>query len=489
LRAARGVHTLAGAMNPAEPDPTLRFTPSEAAEHAAPGRILIVDDDRTMCEAIELTLGRGAHDIMWRTSGHHALELVAERDFDVVLTDLSMPAMSGVELCERVLAARPDVPVVVVTAHTTIEAAISAIRAGAYDFIVKPVDGKLLALAVARAVRHRRLRNEAKRLRRMVASAQRPGQMVGASPAMKVVLDLIGRVANSDTTVLVTGESGTGKELIARALHDQSARRDGPFVAINCSAVPAALLESELFGHARGAFTDATATRTGLFMQANGGTLFLDEIGELPMEMQPKILRALQERTVRPVGGNAETPFDARIVTATNRDIEAEVAAKRFRADLFYRINVVHIHAPPLRARPGDVLLLAQRFVERFAAKSGKAVRGITPQAGEKLAAYDWPGNVRELENCMERAMALLRFDAVTVDDLPEKIRQYATQPLGIWADELTDILTLDELGRRYTLRILAFCNGNKARAASLLGLDRRTLYRQLERYERQNEQ
>ncbi len=472
-------------MSAIEPSPVVAgCTPGDAAERDAPGRVLIVDDDQSMCEAMELTLGRRDLEVTWRTSGHDALELIADHDFDVILTDLDMPTMSGIELCERVLATNPDVPIVVVTGHNSVEAAVSAIRAGAYDFIVKPIDGKLLALTVSRAVKHRRLHDEVKRLRRAVAGAQGHGQMIGESPAMRGLLDLIARVAGSDASVLVVGESGTGKELIARALHDQSARKDGPFLAVNCAAMPAALLESELFGHARGAFTDAKVARTGIFMQANGGTIFLDEIGELPLEMQPKLLRALQERKVRRVGDNLETSFDARIVTATNRDIDADVDAKRFREDLFYRINVVRVEAPPLRARGGDVLLLAQHFAERFAARSGKEIRGITPQAAERLSAYDWPGNVRELENCMERAIALVRFDQVNVDDLPERIQQFRAERLVVSAGDLAEVVTLDELERRYTLRVLTLVGGNKSRTADLLGLDRRTLYRRLERYE-----
>jgi two-component system, NtrC family, response regulator HydG len=289
-------------------------------------------------------------------------------------------------------------------------------------------------------------------------------------------------VADSDASVLITGESGTGKELIAHAIHDHSARRDGPFLVVNCAAMPPTLLESELFGHVRGAFTDAKDTHTGLFVQASGGTLFLDEIGEMPLEMQPKLLRALQERVVRPVGGNQEITFDARIVTATNRDIEAEVDEKRFREDLYYRINVVHVEAPTLRERGSDVLLLAKHFLSGFAAKSGKPAFGITPEAIEKLVAYNWPGNVRELENCVERAMALHRGGALTVDDLPEKIRHYRPDRLILVTEKVDEVLTIDELDRRYIQRVLALVGGNKSRAADLLGLDRRTLYRRLDR-------
>jgi two-component system response regulator HydG len=446
--------------------------------------VLVVDDEQATCEMLEMMLRRNGLGVEWRTSGLDALDLVAEREFDVILTDLGMATLSGTELCARLLAIRPDVPVVVVTGDARLDAAVGAIRAGAYDFITKPVDTQLLTLVVERAISHGRLRREVKRLRSEVVATQRCGRLIGESPAMKRVFDLVGRVAHSDASVLITGESGTGKELIARALHEQGPRKDGPFCAVNCAAMPPTLLESELFGHVRGAFTDAKVARVGLFAQANGGTLFLDEIGELPIELQPKLLRALQERTVRPVGGNTDVPFDARLVTATNRDLEAEVELKRFREDLFYRINVIHVEAPPLRARGGDVLLLAAYFVQRFAERGGKAVRGIHVGAAERLTAYSWPGNVRELENCMERAVALLRFDEVTIDDLPEKIRQYRAERLVFAMDDLTEMLTIEELERRYILRVLTLVGGNKSRAADLLGLDRRTLYRRLDGYE-----
>src|SRR5690606_2490159 len=303
------------------------------------------------------------------------------------------------------------------------------------------------------------------------------------SPAMRKVNDLIGRVAESDANVLITGESGTGKELVARALHMRSPRSGGPFVAVNCAAVPETLLESELFGHAKGAFTDARQARTGLFVQASGGTLFLDEVGEMPLGMQPKILRSLQERRVRPVGGNTEVPFDARLITATNRDLETEVAERRFREDLYYRINVVRIEVPPLRARGNDILLLAQHFIERAAQRSGKSVVGLVSAAAEKLLSYDWPGNVRELENCIERAVALTRFDQVTVEDLPEKVRNYQSSHIVVASDDPNELLPMQEVERRYIQRVLKSVGGNKTQAAKVLGFDRRTLYRKLDRY------
>jgi DNA-binding NtrC family response regulator len=313
------------------------------------------------------------------------------------------------------------------------------------------------------------------------APAARFENLAGPSAAMRDVWSLLARVADSDASVLVTGESGTGKEVVARALHARGKRRAGPFVAVNCAAMPESLLESELFGHARGAFTDARAAHAGLFVQADGGTLFLDEIGEMPLGMQPKLLRALQERTVRPVGGTAEVPFDARIVAASNRDLETAVEERAFRSDLYYRIDVVHVELPPLRARGSDVLVLAQRFVDDFAARAGKEVAGLTVPAAEKLLAYTWPGNVRELMNCIERAVALTRYEQLTVDDLPPKIRDYRVSHVLVAANDPSELVPLEEVERRYVHRVLEAVGGNKTMAARILGLDRKTLYRKLD--------
>ena len=449
------------------------------------GQALVVDDEQETCDLLEMALVRHGFKVTTCTEAHRALELVATQDFDVVLTDLNMPDMSGLELCERVLGTRPNMPVVVITGQGSLEAAIGAIRVGAYDFITKPVDAKLLYLSVSRAIQHRHLQEEVRRLRAAVGADSDTAEnaIIGQSGAMRRVDELVARVGESDASVLIHGETGTGKELIARGIHNRSRRKDGPFVAINCAAVPHSLIESELFGHARGAFTDAKAQRTGLFVQASGGTLFLDEIGELPIDMQPKLLRALQERKVRPVGANNEVPFDSRIVAATNRNLEDEVYEKRFREDLYYRINVVKIDVPPLRERGGDVLHLAQYFLKQFAARNDKSALELSTTSAEKLMAYNWPGNVRELENCMEHAVALARFDQITVEDLPEKIRAYNAERFVVAANDPTEIVTMDELERRYILRVLSLVGGNKSRAAQVLGFDRRTLYRKLERY------
>jgi two-component system response regulator HydG len=447
------------------------------------GRVLVVDDDRSMCELLDADLGARGFEVMWRTDSAEALAVLATADVDVIVTDLNMAGMSGLELCERIVADRPDVPVVVITAFGSLETAIGAIRVGAYDFITKPFELDALAVALERAVQHRVLRNEVSRLRRVVEDARGFGDLLGASPSMRVLYDLLERVVDSDSSVLISGESGTGKELVARALHRRGRRRSGPFVAVNCAAMPEALLESELFGHVRGAFTDARATRTGLFAQADGGTLFLDEIGELPLALQPKLLRALQERRVRPVGADTEVPFDARLIAATNRDLETAVCEHRFREDLYFRVNVIHVELPPLRARGSDVLLLAQHFVDHHAAQAGKRVTGLSPAAAERLVAYDWPGNVRELQNCIERAMALARFDQIAADDLPEKIRTYRRSHVLVASDDPSELVPLEEVERRYILRVMEAVGGNKTLAAQVLGLDRKTLYRKLERY------
>jgi len=447
-------------------------------------RALIVDDDRAMCDWLEADLrGRGI-DAATCTVPSEGLARLIDEEFDVVLTDLHMRGMDGITLCKRATEARPDVPVVVLTAFGSIETAVEAIRAGAYDYITKPVEIEALALTLERAIAHHALRVEVQRLRRAVAGAGQFDELLGRSDAMKRVYDLLDRISDAEATVLVTGESGTGKEVVARALHARSRRKNGPFVAINCAAVPESLIESELFGHARGAFTDARAARPGLFVEASGGTLFLDEIGELPLSTQPKLLRALQERRVRPVGGSAEVPFDVRLIAATNRDLEAAVEERRFREDLYYRINVILVELPPVRARGSDVLLLSQRFVEDFAARSGKEVCGISPAAAEKLLAYSWPGNVREIQNCMERAVALTRYREITVEDLPEKIREHRASHVIVAGDDPSELVPLEEVERRYILRVLEAAGGNKTLAARILGLDRKTLHRKLDRWE-----
>ena len=448
------------------------------------GTILIVDDDDDTAVLLRDSLRKRGFDVDSVNSAQQCLEHLRTDPADVVVTDVQMTGMSGIDLCQELRQRYPDLLPLVLTGQGGLDTAIAAIRAGAYDFITKPVKVDALAIAVGRALEHLSLKREVKRLRSAADGNLQIDGIAGGSPAIRETIEMIRRVADSDATVLVTGESGTGKELVARALHNLSPRRDQPFVAVNCAAMPAPLLESELFGHVRGAFTDARSARSGLFIQAGSGTIFLDEIGEMPNEMQVKLLRVLQEREVRPVGGDEDIPFQARVLTATNRNLEAEVEQRRFREDLFYRINVVTLHVPPLRARAGDILLLAQHFVRRIAQRIGKPVKGFSPPAARMLLDYDWPGNVRELENCIERAVALCRLDEVTVDDLPTKVQEFHVTRIVIPAGPTASpdaMITMEEMERRYVRQVLEAVRGNKTHAARILGIDRRSLYRRLE--------
>jgi len=445
------------------------------------GRVLLVEDDEEAAFLLRDALQRRGMVVHVVARGAQATQVLTESDWDVVVTDVQLDGMSGIELCSYIAEHRPDLPVVVVTGHGNLDTAVAAIRAGAYDFITKPIAIDSFVLTLNRAINHRQLKNELHRLRQVVAQNKRLGDIIGDSPAIRRVFDLVERVADSDASVLITGESGTGKELVARAVHSHSSRKNAPFVAINCAAMPATLLESELYGHVRGAFTDAKQAHQGIFLQANGGTVFLDEVAEMPLEMQAKLLRVLQERKVRPVGGDSEIAFNARLITATNRDLESETEAGRFRSDLYYRINVVHISLPPLRARREDVLMLAQHFLKNYSATEGKQVVGISSPAARKLLEYDWPGNVRELENCIERAVALTRMSEIGLDDLPDKIRQHKSNQIVLSTDNLGELITLAEMEQRYIRHVLAAVGGNKSQAARVLGLDRRSLYRRLD--------
>ncbi len=447
------------------------------------GRLLLVDDDRDLGETLSLGLRKRGNTVEWQPAAAPALEALAAGSFDAVVTDLHMRGSGGIDLCVRIAERWPDLPVLVLTAFGSLETAVQAIRAGAYDFISKPVEMDVLVIAVERAVKHKRLREEVKRLRDEVARGPSPiDGLVGTSEAMRTVRGLLDRIADADVSVLVSGESGTGKEVVARTLHARGPRASGPFVAVNCAAIPEALLESELFGHVRGAFTDARESRPGLFVQASGGTLFLDEIGDMPPSVQPKLLRVLQERVVRPVGATHEMPIDVRLIAATNRDLEEAIEERRFREDLYFRINVVQIPLPPLRARGADVLLLAAHFLARHAERAKKKIVGISAPAAERMTAYSWPGNVRELQNCVERAVALTQHDHVAVDDLPEKIRDYRRSHVLIAADDPSELVPMEVVEHRYIARVLEAVQGNKAAAARILGYDRKRLYRKLEK-------
>ena len=444
------------------------------------GRVILVDDDQTMCEMLEEDLGRRGFEVRWFADGEQALKEIAGNNVDVVLTDLNLPGVNGLELCRRMKESRSDIPVIVFTAFGSMESAIGAMRAGAFDFVTKPIDLGLLSIALDRAIRHGQLQQKVAVLSKALQESGRFDDIVGESDVMRRLFDILARVAGSPASILITGESGTGKELVARAIHKRSDRASRPFLAINCAALPESLLESELFGHKRGAFTDAKSDHDGLFIRASGGTLFLDEVGELPLALQPKLLRALQERRVRPVGGGAEVPVDVRIVAATNIDLEKAIESRRFREDLYYRLNVIHIPVPPLRERGTDVLLLAKHFLHDIAVRSNKDVHGIADPAAARLLTYPWPGNARELRNAIERAVALTTFDMITLDDLPDKVRRHRPELPFTSASDSTKLLSLRDVEQQYIEHVLRLCDGNRTRASQILGLDRKTLYRKL---------
>ncbi|MFP4381944.1 MAG: sigma-54-dependent transcriptional regulator [Candidatus Sumerlaeia bacterium] len=448
------------------------------------GRILIVDDDQAMCEMLHDDLIARGYSALWRTSADRAFADFMSEPFDTVITDLRMPGLNGIDFCHRLAKNRPDVPVIVITAFGNLETAVKAIRAGAYDFLTKPIERDMLAIVIERALKHRSLQEQVRFLKEARVASSEFSEFIGHSPVMERLYNQIARVADQQIPILITGESGTGKELVARALHRRGERGSGPFVPVNCAALPAMLLESELFGHARGAFTDARSDRRGLFLAADGGTLFLDEIAEMPIELQSKLLRVIETGRVRPLGENKEEQSDVRIVAATNRNLETAVAAGEFREDLFFRVNVVNIQVPPLRSRGSDILLLAQHFLEQIAKRTDKPVKGLSSAVAEKLQDYRWPGNVRELKNAMERAMAMTRFEELSVEDLPERIRDYQDTRTVFGGDDPDGLMTLEQVQRQYVEHVLDVVGGNKSLAARVLGLGRRTLYRMLDRWD-----
>ena len=460
---------------------------SEAVARASgqvTGQLLLVDDDALVCKLLEARLGKRGFRVLWATSAQAALQRLDGGDVEVLVSDVSMDGMNGLELCQRVAQSHPDIPVVVMTAHGTLDTAVAAIRAGAYDFVTKPVEMDVLVVALERALQHRRLRAEVAELRRTVDGVAGFGELLGTSTPMKRLYERLERTAISDGAVLITGESGTGKELVARALHRGGRRRGGPFVALDCTARPEALLEFELFGLQNGTTTgDKHAPREGVLQRASGGTLFLDEIGDLPASIQPKLLRALQERIARPLDSDCVVPFDVRVIAATNRDLESAVEEGTFREDLYFWLNVVRLELPPLRARGGDILLLAQRFLEQHAGRAEKSVTGLTSATSARLLSYPWPGNVRELQNCIERAIALTAHERIEVDDLPEAVRTHHGSQISLGGEDPSQFSTLEELERRYILKVMEAVGGHRTRAARILGLDRKTLYRKLGRY------
>ncbi|MBI2564352.1 MAG: sigma-54-dependent Fis family transcriptional regulator [candidate division NC10 bacterium] len=448
----------------------------------SPPRILIVDDDADMVSLVREELGHHGFEVLPARSGTEGLQVLRDQPVDVVVTDLRMQDIDGMEILRATSDIQPEAKVIMITAFGSIASAIGAMRAGAFDYLSKPFEIEELVLAVQKAMEDTRLRRENVLLRGEVERRYQFGNLIGASRAMGAVFDLIRRVAGSDISVLITGESGTGKELVAKAIHYNSERRRSRFVPINCAGIPETLLESELFGYVRGAFTGATTSRKGLIEESHGGTLFLDEIAEMPMLLQAKLLRVLEDKEVRPLGSNRGAVIDFRVITASNRDPRAQVAAGAFREDLFFRLNVASFHLPPLRERGEDLRLLVRHFIGKHAAAQGRPVTGISREALALLEAYPWPGNVRELENAIERAVAFAESETIQPNDLPGFLHEGRGNIVDVG---VARAMTLKDLQERYIARILEETGGDRDKAARILGVHSRTLRRRDGRMER----
>ncbi len=444
--------------------------------------ILVADDDATHREVLRTLLEEWGYAVREAVDGEHAVALCREQPFDLVLMDVRMPKKSGLEALKEIKVHNPAVPVLIMTAFSDVAAAVEAIKSGAYDYLTKPLDFEKLKVVLRNVFAHVGLIRENATLSRSLAATEAQTGMVGRSESMRALWEMVRTIAPTDATVLITGESGTGKELVAKAVHAAGRRARGPFVAVNCAALTESLLASELFGHEKGAFTGADKKHEGHFLKADGGTIFLDEIGEMPLSMQVKLLRVIQEREVLSVGGNKAVPVDVRIIAATNRDLAREVAAGTFREDLYYRLNVVTLALPPLRERADDIPLLAQYFMARFADKNNKKIKGFTPGAMDRLVRYAWPGNVRELENVIERASILLLGEHISERELPERFAPARGDAL---TDALTtDCPTLEDVERAVILKTLKRFGGNKTEAAKALGITRKTLHAKLSKYQ-----
>ncbi|KIX14114.1 sigma-54-dependent transcriptional regulator [Dethiosulfatarculus sandiegensis] len=440
-------------------------------------RLLLVDDDPGSLAVLEVLLSGEGHELVTATDGAQALEALTRGGLDLALVDIGLPDISGLEVLKRAAAISPGTPVIMVTANTSVDSAVESLRSGAADYVAKPVEREELLATVRRLLELGQLRAENLELRQRLRSLGADKAMVTASPAMAQVVRLMEKIAPFDTTVLFTGESGTGKSLAARLIHQASPRGQAPLIKVNCGAIPENLLESELFGYKKGAFTGAARDKAGLFSQAKGGTLFLDEVGELPLGLQVKLLHAVQERTITPLGAGREVEVDVRLIAATNRDLVREVAAGRFREDLYYRLNVFEIAMPPLRKRPEDVVLLAQRFLDQAGVRLGKRLEGLGQDAMAALQAYDWPGNVRELENVVESALVLSEGRRLHLEDLPAKLRGALNSEEG-GPGSLKEAVARFE--RSLVEQAIAVNGGDKEKAAADLGVNLATLYRKL---------
>ena len=443
-------------------------------------RILIVDDEESTRELFAELLQRWGYEVDQTADGHGALKLAAETHPDVIISDLVMPKLDGLALVRALREEQPDTPVVIITGKGTIDAAVEAVREGVFDFVEKPLDPARLRVILQRALEKKETLHEMQVLRRRLGQVDSGVGLVGNSPPMRRAMELVEKVAPSKASVVITGQSGTGKEMVARAIHQLSPRRDKPFIAINCSAIPATLIESEMFGHERGAFTGAEQRRLGAWELADGGTLFLDEVGEIPIELQAKFLRVLEEERLRRLGGKSEIAVDVRVISATNRELKDEIKGGRFREDLYFRLNVFHINLAPLKERHEDIPVLVQHFIDRFAREAGKKLHGVSPQAMKRLTDYGWPGNIRELRNTLERAVILCGSGVIEAEHLPSELAAgggesaYLKLPYG---------LPLREIEKEYILATLTRLQNNKARTAQALGISEKTLYNKLYRY------
>ncbi len=445
-------------------------------------RLLIVDDEKSMREFLEIMLKYDGYDVRAAGSGEEAFEIFCEAEPDLVLTDVKMPGMSGLDLIRKIRSLDSAAPIIAITAYASAQDAIRAVREGAYDYISKPFQIEDLRAVIRNALEARRLRMDNFKLREQSDKPYQFGEIIGKSPEMAEVFDMIQRVAPSKASVLIIGESGTGKELVAKAIHNRSPRSTRPFIPVNCTAIPETLLESELFGHVKGAFTGAVSHKRGLVEIAHSGTLFFDEVGEIPLSIQAKLLRFLQEREFRKVGGNEDMSVDVRVIAATNRNLEREIAESRFREDLYYRLNVIRIKLPPLRDRDEDIPLLVNHFLARFAKEQDKEITRVSSLAMRVLCNYSYPGNVRELENTIERCVTLERSDQLTAEHLPSRFSQedaeagIGSEQVDIPPDGIDLNRATEEMERKLISRALQITGGNRSRAARLLGITQRSL-------------
>jgi DNA-binding NtrC family response regulator len=455
------------------------FCPGIQEKARVQDKILIVDDDLEMCALLSDVLRDEGFAVSTTADSLEASKRIQKEEFDVLITDLKMRGLKGLDLLEECKKVSPRTPVIIITAFGTIESAIRAMKMGAYDYVTKPFQMDELILTVRKACENHRLKKEVERLRKEIEARYQFHSLIGKSPAMQRIYELVERISDTSSNVLITGESGTGKELVAKAIHYNGIRREGPFIAVNCAAIPETLLESELFGYKKGAFTDARSDKRGLIFEAGNGTLFLDEITEMPITLQAKLLRVIEERRVRPRGDTGSYPIDARIISTSNRDIKSYMQKGRFREDLFYRLKVIDIELPPLRQRKEDIPLLLQHFIDKFRGELKKKISGVSEEALKILVNYEWPGNVREFENIIQRAITLSQNEVILPGDLPDVMTREVDG--NLIAKGLRQKFTMDQLEKEYVRKVLIEVGGNKTKAAKILGLDRKTLYRKLQ--------